>query len=80
MRMIDADALMKLARNNINRTVDCNDIARFPTVEAEPIRHGRWISVGLASLKCSKCKYVDDYKMYYKRCPECGAWMYGGES
>lgn len=32
MRLIDADALMKLCRNNINGTVDCNDIARVSTV------------------------------------------------
>ena len=32
MRLIDADALMELCRNNINGTVDCNDIARVSTV------------------------------------------------
>lgn len=37
MRLIDADALMALAHNHINRTVDCNDIARFPTVDAVPV-------------------------------------------
>jgi hypothetical protein len=31
-RLIDADALMEYCRNNINKTVDCNDIARFPTI------------------------------------------------
>ena len=31
MRLIDADALMELARNHISKSVDCNDIARFPT-------------------------------------------------
>ena len=35
-RLIDADALMELAQNCIYKTVDCNDIARVPTViEAE---------------------------------------------
>ncbi len=35
-RLIDANALMELAQNYISKSVDCNDIARFPTViEAE---------------------------------------------
>lgn len=35
-RLIDADKLMELAQNYISKSVDCNDIARFPTViEAE---------------------------------------------
>lgn len=41
--LIDRDALMKFAQNNIYGTVDCNDIARFPTVDAEPVRRGHWI-------------------------------------
>ncbi len=31
-RLIDADALMEYCQNDINKTVDCNDIARFPTI------------------------------------------------
>lgn len=30
--LIDADALMKYCQNDINKTVDCNDISRFPTI------------------------------------------------
>lgn len=33
-RLIDADALIELARNHVGGMVDCNDIARFPTVDA----------------------------------------------
>ena len=40
-RLIDADALMELANNHKNKVVDANDIARFITIEAEPVRHGR---------------------------------------
>lgn len=47
MRLIDADALMELARNHINRAVDCNDIARFPTIEAEPV------------VRCKDCMYKE---------------------
>ena len=38
-KLIDANALMEYARNHINGVIDCNDIARFPTVEAESVRH-----------------------------------------
>ena len=30
--LIDADALMEYCQNHINKTVDCNDIARFPII------------------------------------------------
>ena len=31
-RLIDADALMVYCRNQKSRTIDCNDIGRFPTI------------------------------------------------
>lgn len=31
-RLIDADALMVYCRNQKSRTIDCNDLARFPTI------------------------------------------------
>lgn len=44
-RYIDADKLCELARNHIDRTVDCNDIMRFPLANA----------VGV--VRCKDCKY-----------------------
>ena len=42
MRLIDADALMKYCLNQKEKTVDCNDIARFSS--AQPMRKkGKWI-------------------------------------
>ena len=38
MRPIDADALMDYCNNQKGKTIDANDIARFPTI-------GGWISV-----------------------------------
>ena len=38
MRLIDADALIDYCNNLKNKTIDANDIARFPTA-------GGWISV-----------------------------------
>ena len=43
--LIDANALMNLARNHIDGIVDCNDIARFPTVDAVEV------------VRCKDCKH-----------------------
>ena len=31
-RLIDADALMEYCQNDKSKVIDCNDIARFPTI------------------------------------------------
>ena len=38
--LISRAALLKFAHNHVNGTVDCNDIARFPAVDAEPVITG----------------------------------------
>ena len=38
--LISRSALLEFAHNHVNRTVDCNDIARFPAVDAEPVITG----------------------------------------
>ena len=57
-------------------------IADAPTVDAEPVRHGRWINVNegkwntVEVLKCSVCGEADnrmDRSDAY--CPHCGAIM-----
>lgn len=94
MRLIDADALMELAHNHINGTVDCNDIARFPTIEAKPVKHAQWILDTTYPGKkktiyfCSRCGHWQAHRknrepsmdaMYMRFCPECGARMDGGK-
>lgn len=37
--LISRSALLELAHNHVGGTVDCNDIARFPAVDAEVVRH-----------------------------------------
>ena len=91
MRLIDADVLMELARNHVGRTVDCNDIARFPTIDAVPVVHARWekTSDGCRT-RCSFCKIKLPGVWYYNGedcdenyeeidatpfCPNCGAKM-----
>lgn len=57
-------------------------IADAPTVDAEPVRHGKWINANEGRwntcevLKCSECGELDN-RMYKtdKYCPNCGARM-----
>lgn len=82
--LISRSALLELAHNHVGGVVDCNDIARFPGVDAEPVRHGRWfIKVNAIdrTFTCSKCwKWIiptTNALMNY--CPNCGAKMDGGK-
>lgn len=107
IRLIDANAAAdKIMREIEKRADDLNmigiflmiGVARmlrdendFPTIEAEPVRHGRWIPQESGySYKCSRCGHevnialselVDprDYECYLDDyCGGCGAKMDGG--
>lgn len=61
------------------RQVDLDAIDAAPTIEAEPVKHGRWSDNGEDKFICSACKgYV--YRWFGKSdfCPRCGARMDGG--
>ncbi len=74
-RLIDALALCELANNNITKSVDANDIMRFPTVDAVPVVHGHWEDYLKSGLKyrCSFCK--SRFNTAWEYCPHCGAKM-----
>ena len=55
--------------------IDIKDVDAIPAADVVPVRKGRWESVGLSSLKCSDCGYLDDMKMYHRYCPDCGCFM-----
>lgn len=103
MRLIDADALVKELSGKYIVPVDeeTRGVAAFmgmqtrqainnaPTIEAEPIKQGRWIFTpdhreGI----CSNCQYKIFGRPYqntymivpYNYCPNCGADMRGGEN
>jgi hypothetical protein len=77
-------------------TKKCNNykfLAEQPTIEAEPVRHGRWIDVPDANTKVAKCSLCgfwqrtngDDktgkhliHTAVYRYCAGCGARMDGG--
>lgn len=89
MRLIDADALIEATQHGC--VVRRKDIEDAPTVDAEPVRHGRWIahSTELCWDVCSVCgtgckrREEDngaDVQYNYHYCPWCGAKMDGGET
>ena len=90
MRLIDADALKaELGDQRLdNDFCICGDestirdfIDDAPTIEAEPVRHGKWITrksePGEMIDCCSRCKYPVSHFWHgeYQYCPSCGAKM-----
>lgn len=96
MRLIDADKLLhevkmstKLiaesrnatARNVVKKVLYI--IEHSETVDAEPVRHGKWIALPKefdTFCKCSLCNYPVDFNWGQTNyCPNCGAKMDGDE-
>lgn len=104
MRLIDADALKDYKCSvceNRERCEDreqvCSDIAEIdeqPTIEAEPVKHGRWVkhriekydnygnytnAPGLTD--CSNCNFAAyGIAEIYNFCPQCGVRMDGDDN
>lgn len=91
-RMIDADEFKReisamAIKNNypVSKVCAlCEIIDSQPTVDAEPVRHGKWIDNNAGNhdprdrwVKCSLCGYstTDRFSKEYKYCPNCGAKM-----
>lgn len=87
MRRIDADELYKKAMDIIQDKASykafaiINAISIAPTIEAEPVRHGKWKHVAGMNSKCSECGRYFPVKEFDSRpfdinfCPNCGAKM-----
>lgn len=94
MRLIDADALAKklplagkraIGGGNYERIYGGiqihNTIDNMPTIDAEPVRHGRWVKTKFDEYVCSLCGEEapnDGFDCGAKYCYECGAKMDGG--
>lgn len=83
MRLIDADKLPKYTGYALSASEVAMAVENAPTIEAEPVRHGRWVFPygGHKYKKCSSCGktfYSISYDSTY--CPNCGARMDGGEA
>jgi hypothetical protein len=94
MKMYDADSLiakLEAARNGLlmrGQIAAERNVAKFalqvvydePTVDAEPVRHGRWEYVNASHgmmCSCSECGEIPEcFEPNY--CPNCGAKMDGG--
>lgn len=86
-RYIDADELLdRVEWANTNPLIDHGETAvklikAMPTIDAEPIKHGRWIrkeSKQCYWFECSECGYpppLDKFKRewFSGYCPNCGA-------
>lgn len=86
MRLIDADALLKNKFEVIDygdpiEVVEVSDIDDAHTIEAEPVRHGKWERPTKSKIAryCSLCgtRHVSGSANNF--CPKCGAKMVGGE-
>ena len=95
MKLIDADALCKHLhelktgdKDTVYEYYDdgidtaISEAATFPTIEAEPVKHGRWVPVtnGRGGFECSiRCSNCDEqyiaYPGEFKYCPNCGMKM-----
>lgn len=89
MRLIDADVLIPFIASNYGCD-DCkaecgiceigfvkSDIQCIPTIEAEPIRHGHWVTTATGWIYCSNCDREPPNETNYRSdyCPNCGAKM-----
>ena len=80
MRIIDADELKALRELYIQGKLQFVEneydlIDKCPTIDAEPVRHGRWVPTRpyMHSTKCTVCGNIWDLET--PRCPSCGAKM-----
>ena len=98
MRPIDTDAI-KLSEgffekvDNVPKFYDW--LNSLPTIDAEPVRHGRWIiksnpENGWYKITCSECGedetsvapcigFMPNVKVLWDFCPNCGAKMEDGD-
>lgn len=97
MRLINADELMELYDGcdglSVPIAVVQQNIKDATTIDAEPMRHGRWVDKPLIKsfkhtnipvVECSACgidfcDIINNHYFMYKYCPNCGAKMDGGK-
>lgn len=69
VRLIDANALLEFARNHVGGMIGCNDIARFPTIDAVPVVRCRECWKRGNDLYCPMC-----HKEYFYDEDDGGDW------
>ena len=88
-RAIDAELLKENCKitGEFMNNFECVSLATLgaiidkqPTIEAEPVKHGKWIKdKDRDMLRCSVCKNfcVENWYYWLRYCPDCGARMDG---
>jgi DNA-directed RNA polymerase subunit RPC12/RpoP len=80
MRLIDADALMNYCNNLKGKTIDANDIARFPTFGGW-INDYEWICPACGtSILVKTYKQIKAIGMKLSVCPGCGKEILYGKA
>ncbi len=84
MRLIDADELsFDRLTDSICQGQAEDVVAEAPTIEAEPVRRGKWLLENIGKPNehcvCSECGTQVDSDEAWHYCPNCGAKMEGGE-
>lgn len=84
MRLINADELMELYDYcdglSVPIAVVQQNIKDATTIDAEPVRHGRWERTSDGAARCTACKRKMNPSQYgYAFCGLCGAKMDGGK-
>lgn len=80
-RLIDGEKLIEYCNNQKVKTIDANDIARFPTVDAAPVKHGKWFDAMVGELPVQVCDQCNTFFPLaytgggHHYCPNCGAKM-----
>ena len=80
--LIDAEKLCEYASNQVSGSVSANDIMRFPRVDAEPVKHGYWVTTwnrydkdGYVIQTRGRCSCCNQYSEVSDYCGNCGARM-----
>ena len=73
MRLIDADALPKYTGYALSANEVAKAVENAPTIEAEPVRRGKWVLDGKYDRHCSLCN--ENVVWSFNYCPNCGAKM-----
>ena len=77
MRLIDADAIPEVSLDQKEEAAFRATISKMPTIEAEPVRRGKWTRFyyreGDFTINCSLCDNPVMWRSPY--CPWCGARM-----
>ena len=60
--LISRSALIEFARNHFGGEIDCNDIARFPTIDAVPV------------VRCRECQEIEPCLAVNDGYSWCNAW------